>query len=102
MSKGNGSTPNWLDRARSDPGSVFEAPEAVLECAELSREDKIRILRSWEYDAAELEVSTEEGMGGPRESLLQRVLEALATLTDGSGAEHVGPTKQHGLPDSSD
>ena len=102
MSEGQGRSPEWLDRARSDPGAVFAEPEDVLECAELSNEDRIQILRSWEYDAAELEVSTEEGMDGPKNGLLQRVLDALATLTDGHDAEHVGPTKQHGLIDSAD
>ncbi|MDZ7825191.1 MAG: hypothetical protein U5R48_03090 [Gammaproteobacteria bacterium] len=81
---------------------MFEGPEDVLDRAELSREDRIRILRAWEYDAAELEVSTEEGMDGPKDGLLQRVLDALATLTDGRDAEHVAPSKQHGLLDSSE
>jgi hypothetical protein len=91
--------PAWLDRALSDPGSVFPDPEAVAESADLSLEEKVRVLRSWEYDAAELEVAEEEGMPGPRNGLLQRIVLVLAGLTGGRDTDWVAPTKQHGLID---
>ncbi len=43
-----------LDKALLDPASVFKTPEGVLNSHELSREQKIEILRRWEYDAREL------------------------------------------------
>jgi len=92
--------PEWLEQALGDPGSVFADPEAVAESPELSLEEKVQVLRSWEYDAAELEVAEEEGMRGPQNGLLQRIILTLARLTDGRDAESVGPTKQHGLIDS--
>ncbi len=94
--------PEWLGKALRDPGSVFADPESVVSCAELTSEEKVRVLRSWEYDAAELEVAEEEGMRGARDGLLQRIVLALAALTDGRDAERVGPTKQHGLIDTRD
>jgi hypothetical protein len=83
-----------------DPGSVFTSPEEVRDSSALSTEQKIDILRSWEYDAAELAVAEEEGMcGDDDDDLLRRVLLALDSVTDGIDVEHTGPTKQHGLPD---
>ena len=89
--------PSWLDRALLDPASVFASPEALADHASLTLEQKIEILRSWEYDAAELAVAEEEGMQGPENDLLQRILLALAGLTHGRDVEFVAPTKQHGL-----
>ena len=80
-----------------DPASVFAGPEAVLDAPELTRAEKIAILRSWEYDAAELAVAEEEGMRGDCGDLLRRVLLSLGELTDDVDVDRVGPTKQHGL-----
>jgi len=86
-----------LERALGDPASVFATPEAVASHPALTPEQKIEILRLWEYDAAEAEVATEEGMPGGNGDLLQRILLAL----DGLGGEcevgDAGPTKQHAL-----
>jgi len=85
-----------LEAALRDPASAFAAPEEIAAHAGLTREQKIEILRLWEYDAAEAEVATEEGMPGGNGDLLQRILLAL----DGLGAADAGdtgPTKQHAL-----
>ena len=37
-----------------DPASAFTSPEQVLTSAELSREQKIKILHRWEYDARQM------------------------------------------------
>ena len=89
--------PDWFDQAVGDPGSVFRDPEEVLSSPELTKEQKIRILRSWEYDAAELEVAQEEGMPGESNGSLERVLLALSQLTHGAGTTLVSSSKQHGL-----
>ncbi len=86
-----------LERALRDPASAFATPEQVLERDDLTREQKIEILRLWEYDAAEAEVATEEGMPGGNGDLLQRILLALEGLGAGSEVGDVGPTKQHAL-----
>ena len=51
-----------LDQAKLDPGSVFRAPEEVLNAEELSAEDKRAILVRWEADTEALLRATEEGM----------------------------------------
>ena len=40
-----------LKRARLVPSSMFASPEAVVRSADLSRAQKIQILRRWEFDA---------------------------------------------------
>jgi hypothetical protein len=86
-----------LEEALRDPASVFAAPEDVVVFPGLTREQKIEILRLWEYDAAEAEVATEEGMPGGNGDLLQRILLALDSLAAGSEVGAAGPTKQHAL-----
>jgi hypothetical protein len=77
---------------------VFAAPEDVAAHPGLTREQKIEILRLWEYDAAEAEVATEEGMpGGNGDDLLRRILLALDGLIGEIDAGDSGPTKQHAL-----
>jgi hypothetical protein len=48
MSKLNGIE---LKRARLVPSSMFASPDAVVRSADLSRAQKIEILRRWEFDA---------------------------------------------------
>jgi hypothetical protein len=89
-----------MDQALLDPGSVFATPEELLAQDDLSQQQKIEILRRWEYDASEIAVAEEEGMPGENGDLLQRILLALNQLTGGVDVEHVGPSKQHGIPRS--
>lgn len=86
-----------MEQALLDPGSVFGSPEAVLVSGALSRDQKIEVLRRWEYDASENGVALEEGMRNGESELLRRILLALGELTGGIDAERVGPTKQHGI-----
>lgn len=73
------------------------SPEEIADDPGLTLEQKIELLRSREYDAAEIAVAEEEGMQGPEDEELRRVLLALARLTRGKDAESVAPSKQHGL-----
>ncbi|MFZ1413909.1 MAG: hypothetical protein WAS73_04925 [Defluviicoccus sp.] len=66
----------------------------------LSQQQKIEILRRWEYYASEISVAVEEGMRGDNGDLLQRILLALNQLSGGVDVERVGPSKQHGIPRS--
>lgn len=84
------------DKALLNPAAVFETPEAVLQQAGLSKEQKIEILRRWEYDASEDSVAEEEGMQAERPLMLRRVMLALEQLTGGTGQRHAAPTKQDG------
>ncbi|MGM0562070.1 MAG: hypothetical protein ACQETX_13505 [Pseudomonadota bacterium] len=90
-----------LDRALQDPQAIFGTPEALLDHDMLTQQEKIEILRRWEYDASENYVAVEEGMPDGEDGLLQRILQALDKLTKGFDAEQISPSKQHGLTRSS-
>jgi hypothetical protein len=98
MTVENRTSPIDLQRALLDPGAVFASPREVLHCSELSTQQKIELLRRWEYDAAELAVALEEGMPGRDDDLQRQILLALGELHAKIDTEHVGPTKEHGLP----
>jgi hypothetical protein len=78
-----------LDRALLDPASVFKNPDDVLDSGELSREQKIDILRRWEYDARELEVAEEESMVGSNDGILDQIMRALLKLDEKSEIERL-------------
>jgi hypothetical protein len=90
-----------MEKALLDPASVFATPEEVQSHPGLKPEQKIEILRRWEYDAAEVAVAVEEGMPGDDSGLLRRIVLALEKLGGRIDVEHIAPTKQHGLPESS-
>jgi len=85
-----------IEQAMLDPASVFKSPDDVCEEASLTREQKIKILRRWEYDARELEVCEEENMGGGPPDVLDKVLAALHKLDAEVDVKHSPPTKQGG------
>jgi hypothetical protein len=86
-----------LEQGLWDPSATFVSPEEVLARADITRDQKIEILKLWEYDAAEAEVATEEGMPGAGDSLLRRILVALSELTPSGDVIRTAPAKQHGL-----
>jgi len=86
-----------IDKALLDPTNVFARPADVSAEPTLTRDEKIRILRRWEYDARELEVAEEENMGGGPPTYLDQVLKELHRLNYASDAEHAPPTKQGGI-----
>ncbi len=64
-----------------DPALVFSGPEDLLKRDELTREQKIEILRRWKFDAVQLQVAEEENMRSEQPSdILDRVLQALHAL----------------------
>ncbi len=80
--------------AMLDPTAVFENPKDVVADVELTRDQKIEILRRWEYDARQLEVAEEEaGMAVRRPDMFDRVVQALHALDVERGIEHTPPTK---------
>jgi hypothetical protein len=90
--------PGDLEQAFLDPGSVFSNPEEVLAQEALTYEQKVEVLRRWEYDASEGAVAEEEGMPGAETATVHQVLVALHKLTGGVDVEHTGPTKHRPLP----
>ena len=83
-----------LRKAMLDPARVFKEPQNVVACEELTRDQKIEILRRWEYDARQLEVAEEEaGMEVRRPEMFDLILQALHALDFERDTEHSPPTK---------
>lgn len=77
-----------LEDIMLDPAKAFDAPADVLNAAELDREQKVKVLHRWEYDARQLLVAEAEGMNqGSAATMLQQVLEALDELGAEPGIE---------------
>jgi hypothetical protein len=85
-----------IEKALLDPTREFSSPANVCIEQLLTRDQKIQILRRWEYDARELEVAEEENMGGGGPDILDEVLAALHQLNAEIDVEHSPPTKQGG------
>ncbi len=83
-----------LKKAMLDPTMVFKDPKDVVANVELTRDQKIEILRRWEYDARQLEVAEEEaGMAVRQPDMFDRVVQALHALDVKRDMEHTPPTK---------
>ena len=82
-----------FEKAKLNPAAVFKTPEDVVAIQELSREQKIEILRQWEQDARLMEVAEEESMAGPQPKLLQPIRDALHALNYWPDTEHSSPSK---------
>ena len=85
-----------FEKALIDPASEFSSSTNVCTEQSLTRDQKIQILRRWEYDARELEVAEEENMGGRGPDELDEILAALHQLNAKVDVEHSPPTKQGG------
>jgi hypothetical protein len=89
-------TRSTTQRSRERTGFELVSPKDVLAREDLSREEKVELLRQWELDLREGMVAEEENMP-PSEPLtitLDEVLDALRTLGAESEFQDV-PTK-HG------
>ena len=62
-----------IDRAMSNPASVFATPEALSESSELTAEQKRAVLLQWKDQLQQLQAADDEGM---------RRNEAAASTTD--------------------
>jgi len=65
-----------------DPANAFDSPDQVVTAEQLSREQKVQILRRWDNDARQLMAAQSEGMTSADSGsvVLKQVQEALATL----------------------
>ncbi len=83
-----------IKKVMLDPTKVFKHPSEVVADLELTRDQKIEILRGWEYDAHELEVAEEEaGMTVLHPEMFDLIVKALHTLGAERDTEHTPPTK---------
>lgn len=79
--------------AMRDPAACFATPSDVLAAAGLSTDQKVAILRQWEYDESEIAVAQEEGMPGGDTERLQAIAAVLAELDPHADGE-TAPNKQ--------
>lgn len=93
-------TKEKLEKAITQPWTVYQTPEEVLTDSRLDDSQKRRVLESWEHDARELAVAEDENMGGGEPNVLDRVLKALATLPPANRERPRGPSTTHGSPQS--
>ena len=84
-----------INRALLDPSSVYKTPKDVIQDKSLTREQKIEILRRWEYDAIEMQVAEEENMQGQNGKILDQILDALHEINADYESHHITSTK-HG------
>jgi len=86
-----------------DPSLFFSSPCAILTDDRFDKNQKIRLLKQWEYDVRELMVAEEEGMAPRAEVLakhqatLDEVLECLHKLGAGVDVEKAQTSKFGGI-----
>ena len=71
-----------FEAALRDPKAFFAEPQDVADNLQLSRDEKLAILRQWEQDALRLSASESEGMGGGEENMLGRVKLAIQMVRE--------------------
>jgi len=87
-----------VEKALLDPASIFKYPQQVIDANDLSRDQKIEVLRRWEYDVREIQVLDDESTTAKESHAvtLDLVLNALRSLDAPIDVEHTAPTKQGG------
>jgi hypothetical protein len=93
--------PNRFSEVLGDVSREFDRPRDILDSIDLSAEQKIKLLKEWEFDLRELQVASEENMAsdaspGAAAELLRECRRALAKLGAADGAGGGAPTKQGG------
>ena len=93
-----------IERAKHDPSSQFNSPAEILQHNSISIDDKIAILKQWDYDTREQMVGEEESLGGSDNAsdnnlgeLLRDIRKALQSLDPSLDEDDTGngsPTKQ--------
>lgn len=89
-----------MDEALGDVARAYDRPEAVRDDPRLQTDEKVRLLKQWEYDLRELQVATEENMAGDSSGrnaeLLRAVRACLNDLAAGGDIETSGASKHGG------
>jgi hypothetical protein len=89
-------TDETAQKIKRDPLARFDAPMDVVRDDSLTYDQKLEILRSWEYDARELQTAEEENMAGGEHNRLQEVLKAIDCLSEPAPDSGGAPNKQGG------
>lgn len=72
-----------------DPPAAFNLPAQIVNSSDFTLEQKVELLRRWEYDAEQLQAAQGEGMPSDRNEgdMLEKVLTALKSLGEKPGAK---------------
>lgn len=65
-----------------DPKKYFEQPSEVVAARDLSKSQKLEVLRRWQDDAEQLQEAATEGMTGGEQAQLQSVREAMTAVEE--------------------
>ncbi len=73
-----------IEMALLDPTSIFKTPSEVVDNNSLTKEQKLAILKRWEYDAKELEIADDENMAAQNNGadILDDILHAIDLLNN--------------------
>ena len=71
--------------ANLNPELKFDRPEDVATSSDLTRSEKLELLRQWEQNATELQEAATEGMAGGEAALLQAVRQAISDVEKAKG-----------------
>lgn len=71
---------DWFEKILINPAAGYAAPSEVLTDERLTGAQKLTVLTEWEQDAARLEESVAEGMGGGESNKLMEVKKARLAL----------------------
>lgn len=89
-----------FQQALGDVSRVFKTPRTILEAAELTKQQKVDLLKQWETDLRLLMVASEENMTGDTPGrtaeLLRQVLGCLEQLGVLEGQTGTAPNKSGG------
>jgi len=82
-----------IEKAIKNPSSIFDDPLDIVKSDKMTKEEKIKVLKSWRYDAKQMSVATEENMGGINSELFFKILDALKLLDVSNADDPSPPTK---------
>jgi len=92
-----------FDEAQTDVAKIYAHPEDIIAADDLSHQQKVKLLRQWEFDLRENLVASEENMTaetvpeGQSAELLRGVRKALLAIgADDHKNETASPTKTGG------
>ena len=87
-----------VEKALLNPAAIFKHPQQVIDTNDLSRDQKVEVLRRWEYDVREIQVLDDESTTAKETHAvtLDSVLNALHSLGAPIDVEHTAPTKHGG------
>ena len=96
---GDHTTERAYESMLADVASHFESPAAIVAARNLRRNQKIALLKQWDYDLQLMLTATEENMGGTgtgdTAEKLRQVHRAMAMLGIRPGSRTPPPSKVH-------